>query len=121
MFYFQQLLNTALAGIDGTAIISTVTNFAFAILLIGFLIGLYQAAFRGGDLQALAGTAVKYLIVAMIVSNWATVFRGVNGSFNTVANFIGDQARGDTVGVINGNSVAGPPVVGTVKSRRNRP
>jgi len=38
VFYFQQLLNTALAGIDGTAIISTVTNFAFAILLIGFLI-----------------------------------------------------------------------------------
>ena len=53
MFYFQQLLNTALAGIDGTAIIPTVTNFAFAILLIGFLIGLYQAAFRGGDVQAL--------------------------------------------------------------------
>src|SRR5579863_6150326 len=46
VFYFQQLLNTALAGIDGTANISTVTNFAFAILLIGFLIGLYQAAFR---------------------------------------------------------------------------
>ncbi len=73
MFYFQQLLNTALAGIDGTAIISTVTNIAFAILLIGFLIGLYQAAFRGGDLQALAGTAIKYLVVAMIVSNWATI------------------------------------------------
>jgi hypothetical protein len=92
VFYFQQLLNTALAGIDGTAIISTVTSFAFAILLIGFLIGLYQAAFRGGDLQALAGTAVKYLVVAMIVSNWATVFRGVNGSFNTVANFIGSSS-----------------------------
>ena len=92
MFYFQQLLNTALAGIDGTAIIPTVTNFAFAILLIGFLIGLYQAAFRGGDVQALAGTAIKYLIVAMIVSNWATVFRGVNGSFNTVANFIGSSS-----------------------------
>jgi hypothetical protein len=92
VFYFQQLLNTALAGIDGTAIISTVTNFAFAILLIGFLLGLYQAAFRGGDLQALAGTAVKYLVVAMIVSNWATVFRGVNGSFNTVANFIGSSS-----------------------------
>src|ERR1700728_2019598 len=92
VFYFQQLLNTALAGIDGTAIISTVTSFAFAILLIGFLIGLYQAAFRGGDLQALAGTAVKYLVVAMIVSNWATVFRGVNSSFNTVANFIGSSS-----------------------------
>jgi hypothetical protein len=92
VFYFQQLLNTALAGIDGTAIISTVTNFAFAILLIGFLIGLYQAALRGGDLQALAGTAIKYLVVAMIVANWATVFRGVNGSFNTVANFIGSSS-----------------------------
>jgi hypothetical protein len=92
VFYFQQLLNTALAGIDGTAIIPTVTNCAFAILLIGFLIGLYQAAFRGGDVQALAGTAIKYLIVAMIVSNWATVFRGVNGSFNTVANFIGSSS-----------------------------
>ncbi len=92
MFYFQQLLNNALGGIDGTAIIPTVTNVAFAILLIGFLIGLYQAAFRGGDVQALAGTAIKYLVVAMIVSNWATVFRGVNGSFNTVANFIGSSS-----------------------------
>jgi len=92
MFYFQQLLNIAMSGIDGTAIIPTVTNFAFAILLVGFLIGLYQAAFRGGDVQALAVTAVKYLVVAMIVSNWATVFRDVNGSFNSVANFIGNSS-----------------------------
>lgn len=92
MFYFQQLLNTALAGIDGTAIIPTVTSLAFAILLIGFLIGLYQAAFRGGDLQALAAAAVKYLIVAMIVANWASVFRSVNGSFNSVANSIGSSS-----------------------------
>src|ERR1700728_3755726 len=28
----------------------------------------------------------------MLVSNWATVFRGVNGSFNTVANFIGSSS-----------------------------
>ena len=92
MFYFQQLLNMAMTAIDGTAIVPTVTNFAFAILLVGFLIGLYQAAFRGGDVQALAVTAVKYLVVAMIVSNWATVFRDVNGSFNAVANFIGNSS-----------------------------
>jgi len=92
VFYFQQLLTMAMAGIDGTAIIPTVTNFAFAILLVGFLIGLYQAAFRGGDVQALAVTGVKYLVVAMIVSNWATVFRDVNGSFNAVANFIGNSS-----------------------------
>lgn len=92
MFYFQQLLNTALGGIDGTAIIPTVTNMAFAILLIGFLIGLYQAAMRGGDVQALAVTAIKYLVVAMIISNWTTVFRDVNGSFTAVANFISNSS-----------------------------
>jgi len=97
VFYFQQLLNTALAGIDGTAIVPTVTSFAFAILLIAFLIGLYQAAFRGGDLQALAVTAVKYLVVAIVVANWASVFRSVNGSFNSVANSIGSSSGGGDV------------------------
>lgn len=92
MFYFQQLLNTALGGIDATNVIPTVSNMAFAILLIGFLVGLYQAVLRGGDLQALAVTAIKYLVVAMIVANWSTVFRDVNGSFNTVANFIGNSS-----------------------------
>ena len=92
MFYFQQLLNTALGGIDATNVIATVTNMAFAILLIGFLVGLYQAVLRGGDLQALAVTAIKYLVVAMIIANWSTVFRDVNGSFNTVASFIGNSS-----------------------------
>jgi hypothetical protein len=92
VFYFQQLLNTALGGIDGTNVIPTVTNMAFAILLIGFLIGLYQAVLRGGDLHALAVTAIKYLVVAMIVANWSTVFRDVNASFNTVASFIGNSS-----------------------------
>jgi len=92
VFYFQQLLNTALGGIDATNVIPTVTNMAFAILLIGFLVGLYQAVLRGGDLQALAVTAIKYLVVAMIVANWSIVFRDVNGSFNTVASFIGNSS-----------------------------
>ena len=92
MFYFQQLLNTALGGIDATNVIPAVSNMAFAILLIGFLVGLYQAVLRGGDLQALAVTAIKYLVVAMIVANWSTVFRDVNGSFNSVASFIGNSS-----------------------------
>jgi hypothetical protein len=92
VFYFQQLLNTAIGGIDGTSIIATVTGIAFAILLISFLVGLYQAALRGGDLQALAVTAIKYIIVAMIVANWSTVFRDVNGSFNALANAIGNAS-----------------------------
>lgn len=92
MFYFQKLLNTAMTGIDGTGMVPTVTNIAFAILLVCFLVGLYQSAFRGGDLQSLAITAVKYLIIAMILANWASVFRDVNGSFNAIANFIGNSS-----------------------------
>jgi hypothetical protein len=92
VFCFQQLLMTAIGGIDSTSIIATVSNIAFAILLVGFLIGLYQAALHGGDLQALAVTAIKYLVVAMIVANWAAVFRDLNESFSAVANFIGSSS-----------------------------
>jgi hypothetical protein len=92
VFYFQKLLNMAMTGIDGTSIIATVTNIAFAILLVGFLVGLYQAALRGGDVQALAVSAIKYLVVAMIIANWSSVFRDVNGSFNKIAEFIGSSS-----------------------------
>ena len=92
MFYFQPLLNQVLAGIDGTSIISVVTSIAFAILLIGFLTGLYQAAMRGGDVQALGVTAIKYLVVGIIIANWSTAFREVNSAFNSVAQLIGNSS-----------------------------
>jgi hypothetical protein len=87
-FFFQQLLGQALAGIEDTSILATVIGIAYAILLVGFLVGLYQAAMRGGDLQMLAVTAIKYLVVAIILANWSTVFREVNGAFNGVAQSI---------------------------------
>jgi hypothetical protein len=92
MFYFQQLLNQGLNGIDRTAMIPTVVGIAYAILLVGFLIGLYQAAMRGGDVQALAVTGIKYLVIAIILANWTTVFREVNDSFNQVAQFIDNSS-----------------------------
>src|SRR6516225_2993636 len=93
MFYFQQLLQQGLNGIDRTAMIPTMVAIGYTILLIGFLIGLYQAAMRGGDVQSLAATGIKYLVVAIILANWSTVFREVNGSFNQVAQFI-DSSSG---------------------------
>jgi hypothetical protein len=93
MFYFQQLLNQGLDGIDRTAMIPTMVGIGYTILLIGFLIGLYQAAMRGGDVQSLAATGIKYLVVAIILANWSTVFREVNGAFNQVAQFI-DSSSG---------------------------
>lgn len=93
VFYFEQLLTQGLAGIDRTAIIPTVIGIAYAILLVGFLVGLYHAALRGGDLQSLAITAIKYLVIAIILANWSSAFREVNSSFNQVAHYI-DNASG---------------------------
>ncbi|MBZ5489447.1 MAG: hypothetical protein LAO76_00775 [Acidobacteriia bacterium] len=92
MFYFQQLLQQGLNGIDRTAMIPTVVGIGYTILLIGFLIGLYQAAMRGGDVQSLAITGIKYLVIAIILANWSTVFREVNDSFNQVAQFIDNSS-----------------------------
>jgi hypothetical protein len=92
MFYFQQLLNQGLNGIDKTAMITAVVGIGYTILVVGFLIGLYQAALRGGDVQSLAITGIKYLVIAIILANWSTVFREVNGSFNQVAQFIDNSS-----------------------------
>src|SRR5437016_2689031 len=92
MFYFQQLLQQGLNGIDRTELIPSVVGIAYAILLIGFLIGLYQAAMRGGDLQSLAVTGIKYLVVAIVLANWSTIFREVNDSFNQVAQYIDNSS-----------------------------
>ncbi|HKR29984.1 MAG TPA: hypothetical protein VJT08_05880 [Terriglobales bacterium] len=93
MFYFQQLLQQGLDGIDRTAMIPSVVGIAYSILLVGFLIGLYQAAMRAGDVQALAVTGIKYLAIAVILANWSTVFHEVNDSFNQIAQFI-DSSSG---------------------------
>jgi hypothetical protein len=92
MFYFQQLLQQGLNGIDRTAMIPTVVGIGYTILLIGFLVGLYQAAMRGGDVQSLAVTGIKYLVIAVILANWSTVFREVNDSFNHVAQFVDNSS-----------------------------
>jgi hypothetical protein len=92
MFYFQQLLQQGLNGIDRTAMVSTVIGIGYTILLIGFLLGLYQSAMRGGDVQALAVTGIKYLVIAIILANWSTVFRQVNDSFNLLAQFIDNSS-----------------------------
>lgn len=93
MFYFQQLLHQGLDGIDRTAMIPAVVGIAYSILLVGFLIGLYQAAMRAGDVQTLAVTGIKYLVIAVILVNWSTVFHEVNDSFNQIAQFI-DSSSG---------------------------
>jgi len=50
MFYFEQLLRQGLEGIGHTGVLPAVIGIGYAILLVSFLVGIYQAALGGGDL-----------------------------------------------------------------------
>ena len=88
MFYFQQLLQTALNGIDTANVTSAVLGVAGTVLLLSFLYSAYQAFASGGDVRMLAISGIKYLILGLVFANYGAVFRDVNGMFNSVANFI---------------------------------
>lgn len=97
MFYFQHLLEQGLGGIDNTAILAGIIGIAYSILVVSFLLAIYQAAMRSGDLQSLAVAAVRYLVVAVILANWSSLFREVTSSFDQVSGFIaGASGAGDT-------------------------
>lgn len=88
MFYFEQLLQTALNGIDAANVTGAVLGVAGTILLLSFLYSAYQAFASGGDVRMLAISGIKYLILGLVFANYGAVFRDVNGMFNSVANFI---------------------------------
>ena len=88
MFYFQQLLQTALNGIDKANVTSAVLGVAGTILLLSFLYSAYEAFASGGDVRMLAISGIKYLLLGLVFANYGTVFRDVNGMFNSIANFI---------------------------------
>jgi hypothetical protein len=88
VFYFEQLLQTALNGIDAANVTGAVLGVAGTILLLSFLYSAYQAFAAGGDVRMLAISGIKYLILGLVFANYAAVFRDVNGMFNSVANFI---------------------------------
>lgn len=94
MFYFQQLFNTALGGIDSGGATAGVVQIAEYVLLASLLFGVYEAWARGGDTRALGSVAMRYFVIGLVMLNYGTAFRGVNGMFNNVANFIDNSTAG---------------------------
>ncbi len=88
MFYFEQLLRTALSGIDSTNIMTTVLEVAGSILLLSFLYSAYQALASGGDVRMMAVSSVKYLVLGLVFVNYGSIFRDITAMFNSVADFI---------------------------------
>jgi hypothetical protein len=94
MFYFQQLFNTALGGIDSGGATAGAVQIAQYVLLASLLFGVYEAWARGGDTRALGVAAMRYFVIGLVMLNYGTAFRGVNGMFNSVANFIDNSTAG---------------------------
>jgi hypothetical protein len=94
MFYFQQLFNTAMSGIDAGGATAGAVQVAQYVLLASFLFGIYEAWARGGDTRFLGAAAVRFFAMGLVMLNYGSAFRDVNGMFNNVANFIDTSTAG---------------------------
>ena len=86
-FYFEQVLQTALNGIDQN-VTGPVLQIAGVILILSLLYSVYEAYSNGGDVRALGVAGIKYLVLGLVFLNYQSAFRSVNGMFNSVADFI---------------------------------
>ncbi len=82
MFYYEQFFSTALNGIDRSNIMLITIQIAQVILLISFLVAVYESFTRGGDVRMLGIAAVKYVGVGLVLLGYAAAFRDVSASFN---------------------------------------
>jgi hypothetical protein len=105
-FYFEQLLQTGLNGIDQQGITAAVLQIAGVILILSLLWAVYEAYTNGGDVRLLGVAAVKYLVLGLVFLNYQSAFRAVNGMFNGVADGIYNLSGGMDVIKAWGNSMS---------------
>jgi hypothetical protein len=94
---FERFLTQAVAGIDSTSITSGMQNVAYVILLVGFLWQVYQSALHGGDVRGLGTNLIKYIVTALVVMNYGTVFTTINQGFVNAGNWISNASGGNVL------------------------
>jgi hypothetical protein len=92
---FERFLTQAISGINSTSITSGMQNAAYVVLLVGFLWQMYQAALHGGDVRGLGTSLIKYVVTALVVMNYSTVFTTVNQGFVNAGNWISNASGGN--------------------------
>ena len=78
MFYYEEFFRTALNGIDRSNIMPVTIQIAQVVLLITFLVAVYESFLRGGDVRMLGIAAFKYIGVGFVLVGYAVVFRDIN-------------------------------------------
>lgn len=89
---FERFLTQAVSGINSTSITSGMQNIAYVVLLVGFLWQVYQAALHGGDARGLGTSLIRYVVTAIVVMNYATIFTTVNQGFVNAGNWISNAS-----------------------------
>ena len=89
---FERFLTQARTGIDSTGITSGMQNVAYVVLLVGFLWQVYQSALHGGDVRGLGTGFIKYVVTAVVVMNYGTIFTTVNQGFVNGGNWISNAS-----------------------------
>jgi len=94
---FERFLTQAVAGIDSTSITSGMQNVAYVVLLVGFLWQVYQSALHGGDVRGLGTNLIKYIVTALVIMNYGTVFTTINQGFVNAGNWISNASGGNVL------------------------
>ena len=89
---FERFLTQARTGIDSTGITSGMQNVAYVVLLVGFLWQVYQSALHGGDVRGLGTGLIKYVVTAVVVMNYGTVFTTINQGFVNAGNWVSNAS-----------------------------
>src|SRR5271166_5612445 len=92
---FERFLTQAMSGIDSTGITSGMQNVAYVVLLVGFLWQVYQSALHGGDVRGLGTGLIKYVVTAVVVMNYGTVFTTINQGFVNAGNWVSNASGGN--------------------------
>jgi hypothetical protein len=95
---FERFLMQARSGIDSTGITAGMQNIAYAVLLVGFLWQVYQSAMHGGDVRGLGTSLIKYVVTAVVVMNYGTVFTTINQGFVNAGNWVSSASGGNVLG-----------------------
>jgi hypothetical protein len=85
---FERFLTQAVAGIDSTDITAGMQNVAYVVLVVGFLWQVYQSALHGGDVRGLGTNLIKYVVTAIVVMNYHTIFTTLNQGFVNAGNWV---------------------------------
>ena len=94
---FERFLTQALSGIDSAGITSGMQNVAYVVLLVGFLWQVYQSAMHGGDVRGLGTGLIKYVVTAVVVMNYGTVFSTINQGFVNAGNWVSNASGGNVL------------------------